>query len=138
MNYLTESDFKRRIKPDILALRTQNDTLVLEEAEQEAIEEAASYLRSLYDTAAIFSQTSDRNPRLVGVLVDLTIYKLVAMEVTQLTQQRQYLYEQAIEWLRDTAKGLIAPDLPLKPPAPDGKTLTTAAFGANPVRVREW
>lgn len=83
-------------------------------AEREAIEEMASYLRPRYDLEAVFSATGEqRNPMVVMYAVDIALYHLSASMAQRLgSEVRKERYERAIKWLEGVAKGLLVPDLP--------------------------
>ena len=113
-NFLTIQDYKAVCDPPALALIDQNDGDNLARAEGYAIEEVSGYLRSRYDAQAAFAlQGEARNPQLVMVAVDITLYHLVSWLPQRMGYEiREIRYNAAIAWLRDVQAGKTSPDLP--------------------------
>jgi len=105
-----------------LEIVQQADAGNRENAEKEAIEEVAGYLRSRYDVDAIFSSTGEeRNKVIVMRCCDVALYHLVSSRnQRQGMEIRKERYERAIKWLEDVQKGSVMPDLPT-PIGPDGE-----------------
>jgi phage gp36-like protein len=112
--FLTIDDYKPVCSPRELDILQQDDTLTRQQAEQTAQEEAAGYLRSRYDMQAAFAeQGAGRNPLLVQIVVNITIWYLVQWLPQKMASgNRLLLYKNAIEWLRDVQAGKAMPDLP--------------------------
>jgi phage gp36-like protein len=112
--YLTYSDFDLIIQEEDLLAVSGDNPVLLEGAEKQAMEEAASYLRHRYDMPAAFALTGDaRNPRLTAVIVDIALYHLHSrLSPHNVPDLRIRRYEDAIEWLHGVSKGLITSLLP--------------------------
>lgn len=99
-------------------------------AENAALEQIASYLRSRYDIDRAFAASGpDRNPMLVQCAVNISLWLMVhRLPQNMGHERRECLYNDAIKWLRDVQSSKASPDLPLYI-SPDGNTDTR-----NPVR----
>ncbi len=124
-----------------LEIVQQADAGNRENAEKEAIEEVAGYLRSRYDVDAIFSATGEeRNKVIVMRCCDVALYHLVSSRnQRQGMEIRKERYERAIKWLEDVQKGNIMPDLPT-PVGPDGEQdiLNPIRFGSERKNSYDW
>lgn len=134
MNFLTIDDFKAVCDTQTLTVINQNDTANLDRAENYAIEEVASYLRTRYDTSAAFSTAgASRNNFLVMIVADVCLYHLVAWLPKRIGFEiREARYKQAIDWLKDVQSGKATPDLPT-PTDP-----ATGEASSQPVRYGGW
>ena len=112
--FLSELDYRTVCDEEELDVLTRSDTTTREKAERAAMEEVASYLRSRYDVNQAFAAEGDeRNPMLVQVTVNITLYYLVHWLPQLLASEgRQELYDNAIAWLTKVSKGGATPDLP--------------------------
>ncbi len=133
MRFLTQDDFKAVCDAQTLNVIDQADTDNLNRAENYAIEEISSYLRSRYDTAVAFAATgSDRNNHLVMIVADVALYHLIAWLPKRIGFEiRETRYNQALSWLRDVQAGRATPDLPVP-------TDTAGNPTAQPVRYGGW
>lgn len=134
MNFLTIDDFKAVCDPQTLSVINQDDTANLDRAENYAIEEVSSYLRTRYDTVAAFAATgNNRNGFLVMIVADVCLYHLIAWLPKRIGFDiRETRYNQAIAWLKDVQAGKATPDLPL-PTDP-----ATGQETSQPVRYGGW
>lgn len=111
---LTDQDYAVVIGDDALKVLSRASRLIRETAEQEAVEEIASYLRPVYDTAAIFAAEGDgRNRLIVMFTADIALYHMVASMPQKMgIDVRKERYDRAIRWLEGVQAGRIVPDLP--------------------------
>jgi len=115
--YLTDIDYESHQATKNLNILTKNDTLSVRDfAEAAAEEQMRSYLANRFDISVIFAQTTtDRNPLLVMYLVDMSVYHMFAKIPNRQTPEDVGLrFEEAINWLKDVAKGKNTPTLPLR------------------------
>lgn len=113
--FITENDYKVVIGETALAVLSRVEDENLRNAETEAREEIASYLRPKYDCEAIFSAEGEaRNRLIVMYTVDIALYHLSASTQQRMgSEVRRERYERAVKWLEGVARGFILPDLPL-------------------------
>ncbi len=113
--FITEEDYKVVIGDNALKVISQTSEDNRTNAELEAQEEIAGYLRPKYDTGAIFSATGDgRNRLIVMYTADIALYHMVsAMPQKMGSEVRRERYERAVKWLEGVQAGKIIPDLPL-------------------------
>lgn len=118
--FITPDDYKVVIGDTALKVISQVSEEVRINAQAEAEEEIASYLRPTYDTAAIFSaQDEKRNRHLVMITVDIALYHMAAAMPQRMgIEVRKERYERAIKWLEGVQAGKIIPNLP-RPAAED-------------------
>lgn len=111
---LTIEDYKPVCSPRDLEILQQADTLTRQRAERTALEEVASYLRSRYDIEKAYAAVGDnRNPHLVQICVNVTLYYLVQWLPGRMgATNRVELYESSIEWLKNVQSGKASPALP--------------------------
>jgi len=114
MIWLTEYDLKKQIRQSVLSQVIEQDASLLHEAELATLAEIESYLRSRFDVQAIFATTgTDRNALLVMYAVDILLYHLHSrINPSQIPDLRIERYNNAIEWLKAVAKGMLSPALP--------------------------
>ncbi len=125
--FITPEDYNVVIGPDALKVISQASAENIENAQCEAIEEIASYLRPEYDTDAIFSAAGkERNRLIVMYTADIAIYHLLSSLPGRPNYElRKERYDRAINWLEGVQSGKIVPDLPAMSDAGDAG----AAFG---------
>lgn len=99
-------------------------------AEDAALEQIASYLRSRFDIQRAFEAVGDRrNAMLVQCAVNISLWLMVhRLPQNMGHERRECLYNDAVKWLRDVQASKASPDLPLYL-SPDGDT-----DARNPVR----
>lgn len=138
---LTEEDYKVVIGETGYKAVSQLSESNVRNAEQEAQEEMAGYLRPKYDIKAIFSAEGDqRNSTIVMYLCDIALYHLSASLPQKMGSEiRKERYERAIKWLEGVQAGKIVPDLPL-PIDEDGNTMAIGSviFHSNKKLKHEW
>ena len=113
--FITNEDYKVVIGEQALKVISQVSEENRSNAETEAIEEIAGYLRPKYDTEAVFSATGNQRNKLVVMRTcDIAIYHMAASTPQKMGMEiRKERYERAIKWLEGVQAGKIVPDLPL-------------------------
>ena len=115
MAFIQEEDYRVVIGEAALKVVSQCSAELRANAEAEAQEEAAGYLRPRYDTRAAFAAEGDgRNRQLVMVVADMALYHMSGSLPQKMgSEVRQERYERAVRWLEGVAAGKIVPDLPV-------------------------
>jgi hypothetical protein len=111
MAFLTETDYAAIINPDDLeVVQASNDNNRLA-MEQVAMEYIRGYTRSRYDMDYEFAlEASERNPKLVQVMIDEVLYHLHATrQGRNFPEHRLLRKEQNDEWLDKVQRGRINP-----------------------------
>ncbi|RRC97473.1 phage protein Gp36 family protein [Prevotella sp. OH937_COT-195] len=113
--FVTEQDYKVVIGEQALKVISQISNENRENAETEAVEEIAAYLRPKYDTEAVFGAAGkQRNKLVVMYTCDIAIYHMAASAPQKMGMEiRKERYERAVKWLEGVQAGKIVPDLPL-------------------------
>ena len=113
--FITQEDYKVVIGDDALKVISQVSPQNRANAEAEAMEEIAGYLRPKYDCEALFAAEGDGRNRLVVMYTcDIALYHMsAAMPQKMGSEIREERYKRAIEWLEGVQAGKIIPDLPL-------------------------
>lgn len=113
--FITNEDYKVVIGEQALKVISQVSEENRSNAETEAIEEIAGYLRPKYDTEAVFSAMGNQRNKLVVMRAcDIAIYHMAASTPQKMGMEiRKERYERAIKWLEGVQAGKIVPDLPL-------------------------
>lgn len=113
--FLNLEDYKVVIGDNALKAIAQLSEENLANAETEAQEEMAGYLRPTYDTDTIFAAEGDSRNRLVVMFTcDIALYHLSASLPQKMGSEiREERYKRAIEWLEGVQAGKIVPDLPI-------------------------
>lgn len=115
MIWLQEDDLKKIIKIDILNVVIEDDASILSDAELTAMSEIEGYLSNRYDVPSIWNSVgSDRNNMLVMIASDIMFYHIHSrINPNRIPQLRIDRFNGAIDYLKNVAKGLISPKLPL-------------------------
>ena len=113
--FITDEDYKVVIGDQALKVVSQVSQENRANAETEAMEEIAGYLRPKYNTKAVFSAAgTDRNRLVVMYTCDIALYHMTASAPQKMGMEiRKERYERAIKWLEGVQAGKIVPDLPL-------------------------
>lgn len=113
--FINDEDYSVVIGEQALKVISQVSDDNRANAEDEAIEEIASYLRPKYDTRALFSaEGNERNRLIVMYACDIALYHMSASLPQKMgTEIRKERYERAIKWLEGVQAGKIVPDLPV-------------------------
>lgn len=113
--FITDEDYKVVIGEQALKVVSQVSQENRANAETEAMEEIAGYLRPKYNTKAVFSAAgTDRNRLVVMYTCDIALYHMAASTPQKMGMEiRKERYERAVKWLEGVQAGKIVPDLPL-------------------------
>jgi hypothetical protein len=113
--FITDEDYKVVIGDQALKVVSQVSQENRANAETEAMEEIAGYLRPKYNTEAVFSAAgTDRNRLVVMYTCDIALYHMAASTPQKMGMEiRKERYERAVKWLEGVQAGKIVPDLPL-------------------------
>jgi len=132
--YLTIEELKTAIYTYQIVEITEADGDIVNVAIDAAVSEMKAYLRIRYDVERIFGATgSDRNALVMELCKNIAVWYIVRLcNVDMLYKNVQDRYDRAIDWLRRTAKGEIAPDLPVLVNDDTGQTQTRFRFSSHP------
>lgn len=113
--FITDEDYKVVIGDQALKVVSQVSQENRANAETEAMEEMAGYLRPKYNTEAVFSAAgTDRNRLVVMYTCDIALYHMAASTPQKMGMEiRKERYERAVKWLEGVQAGKIVPNLPL-------------------------
>lgn len=137
--FISNDDYRVVIGETALKVISQSSPENIANAEAEAMEEIAGYLRPVYDTDAIFyASGKDRNRLIVMYTADIVLYHLTASQSQKMGSEiRKERYDRAIKWLEGVQAGKIVPDLPLKE-ADDGTSGFGTSFHSSPKLRHDW
>lgn len=137
--FISNDDYRVVIGETALKVISQSSPENIANAEAEAMEEIAGYLRPVYDTDAIFyASGKDRNRLIVMYTADIVLYHLTASQPQKMGSEiRKERYDRAIKWLEGVQAGKIVPDLPLKE-ADDGTSGFGTSFQSSPKLRHDW
>lgn len=121
--FITDEDYRVVIGEAALKVVSQASAENRANAEVEAIEEIASYLRPVYDCKATFEAEGDNRNRLIVMYTcDIALYHMAsAMPQKMGSEIRKERYERAIKWLEGVQAGKIVPDLSVATNAATGE-----------------
>ncbi|MBT0708810.1 Protein of unknown function (DUF1320) [Bacteroides uniformis] len=113
--FVTEEDYRTVVGENALKVISQVSEENRRNAEAEAQEEIASYLRPKYDCRAVFAAQGGERSRLVIMLAcDIALYHMAASLPQKMgTEIRKERYERAVKYLEGVQAGKIVPDLPV-------------------------
>lgn len=113
--FLTKEELKTAGVPEIVAKVTNGDDSIIETVIAENIDKMKGHLNVYYDADAVFSaEGSDRNLTVLMYLKMIVIYRLYKRKANLLDDDTISDFEEAIEWLHNVAKGVVAINLPKK------------------------
>lgn len=137
--FIDNEDYRVVIGEAALKVISQSSPENIANAEAEAMEEIAGYLRPVYDTDAVFSASADdRNRLIVMYTADIVLYHLTASQPQKMGSEiRKKRYDRAIKWLEGVQAGKIIPDLPLKV-SEDGSSGFGTSFHSSPKLRHDW
>ena len=109
-----EGDYVGLIKEEVLQQVIQNDSNVLDWAEDTAQAQMESMINQRYDVANIFSQTGDhRDPLIIMYMMDIVLYHVhTRIPEREVTEKRQKRYDKALDFLKKVNEGLLTPAWP--------------------------
>lgn len=137
--FIDSEDYRVVIGEAALKVISQSSPENIANAEAEAMEEIAGYLRPVYDTDAVFlASGNDRNRLIVMYTADIVLYHLTASQPQKMGSEiRKERYDRAIKWLEGVQAGKIIPDLPLKV-SEDGSSGFGTSFHSSPKLRHDW
>lgn len=138
--FITEEDYKVVIGETALKVVSQTSEENRNNAEAEAQEEIAGYLRPKFDCKAIFAaEGTDRNRQIVMYACDIALYHMTSSIPQKMGMEiRKERYERAIKWLEGVQAGKIVPDLPLATDEEGEPTGSTIIYGCQPKLRHNW
>ncbi len=138
--FITDQDYQVVIGEQALKVVSQVSTENRANAETEAVEEIAGYLRPKYDTDAVFGTSGDdRNRLIVMYTCDIAIYHMAASAPQKMGMEiRKERYERAIKWLEGVQAGKIVPDLPLATDESGDPTGIPFVYGSQKKLRHNW
>ena len=121
--FITEEDYRVVIGESALKVVSQTSPDKRMNAEREAMEEIAGYLRPMYDTEETFKAEGDnRNQLIVMYACDIALYHMTAAMPQKMGSEiRKERYERAIKWLEGVQAGKIIPALSVATDAATGE-----------------
>lgn len=105
-----------------------------------AVAEARGYL-ARYDRDVIFkTEGKERNAFLVSIIKDMAVFHYLKLcNYAADLEFRTFLYERAIDWLKQVQKGQVVPDLPFLDEDEDGNPdQEDFLWGSNPKRSQHY
>ena len=140
MQFLVKEDFKAVCDNQTLEVIGQSDDDNLARAEQYAMEEISSYLRSRYNISSAFAKRgAERNQHLVMITCDVALYHLVAWLPKRIGFEiRETRYKSAIAWLKDVQAGKATPDIPVNTDEAGEDVGTPISYGGWPKSVYDY
>lgn len=113
--FVTDEDYRVVIGEAALKVVSQTSAEIRANAEREAMEEIAGYLRPVYDTETAFKAEGDNRNRLIVMYAcDIALYHMTAAMPQKMGSEiRKERYERAIKWLEGVQAGKIIPALPV-------------------------
>ena len=138
--FVTDEDYRVVIGDAALKVISQVSPENRANAEYEAMEQIAGYLRPTYDCDTLFAAEEDARNRLVVMYTcDIALYNMSASLPQKMGSEiRKERYERAVKWLEGVQAGKIIPDLPIATDddgTPTGKLL---AYGSQEQLRHNW
>ncbi|MDP2061318.1 MAG: phage protein Gp36 family protein [Flavobacteriaceae bacterium] len=134
MRFLIDSDYDVLIRTEIKNILLENfSTTKLLGAEDMAVAQIKNYLNGRYDITAIFSAVgSERNSFIIMITIDCALYHLYSsIAPNKIPTHRSERYQDALEWLKLTAKGDNIADLPLIKDTVTGEEKSNVRISSN-------
>lgn len=138
--FITDNDYKVVIGEKALAIISQVDPDNRHNAEAEALEEIAGYLRPKYDVEQLYAQTgSERNRLIIMYACDIALYHMTAAMPQKMgIEIRKERYERALKWLEGVQSGKILPDIPIATDEDGNPSGSSFSFGSQPKLRHNW
>ena len=130
---ITKQELKSAIHAYQIAEITSSDDDLIQMAIDAAVSEMRAYLRIRYDDDKIFNAVgNDRNALVMELCKNIAVWYIVRLcNVDMIYEHVKERYDRAIDWLKRTANGNIAPDLPLRTDNETGQAQTTFRFTSH-------
>lgn len=108
--FLTNQDYEVVVGKTAMDVISRCSETVKANAEAEAQEEIACYLRPDYDTGALFAaEYGTRNPKIVQIAVDIALYHMASSLPQKMGMDiRKERYDAALDWLKGVRAGNLA------------------------------
>lgn len=107
--FITKTEFKSIIIPEILERLTNKDDTILTDIVNESIEEMKGFLEaSNYNVNAFDATGTDRNKVLLKHLKRICTYELYKRKDHPIDQDTQNAYDETMTWLEKVAVGKLA------------------------------
>ena len=136
--FVTDEDYRVVIGEMALKVVSQTSDEIRANAEREAMEEIAGYLRPVYDTETAFRAEGDNRNRLIVMYAcDIALYHMTAAMPQKMGSEiRKERYERAIKWLEGVQAGKIIPALPVATDVATGEPSGTGVvwYSQKPLR----
>lgn len=143
--FISIDDYDASIHRDILDSITREDTAIVEICEDRAIQEMKSYVSDRYDVVALFPSapatggTDTRNPLVLMMAIDISVYHLFCIHNPQkMSQIRKDRYDRAVEWLKQVARGQINIEGAKKVPSEEMALKSSFHIVSNTKRVNHY
>lgn len=113
--FITEEDYRVVVGENALKIISQVSAENRNNAEAQAQEEIASYLRPKYDCKTVFAAEGEHRNRLIVMFTcDIALYHMAASLPQKMgVEIRKERYERAVKWLEGVQAGKTVPDLPV-------------------------
>lgn len=113
--FITEEDYRVVVGENALKIISQVSAENRNNAEAQAQEEIASYLRPKYDCKAVFAAEGEHRNRLIVMFTcDIALYHMAASLPQKMGMEiRKERYERDVKWLEGVQAGKTVPDLPV-------------------------
>lgn len=111
---IVAADFKTHLYAELIEAIDRNDTAVLTAAIDAAKAEARGYL-GRYDVDALYAEAgADRDPILLMRLKDIAAWHFINLANANVDLElRKTRYDEAVKWLKEVQRGLVAMDWPM-------------------------
>lgn len=130
--FLTKDELKTTGVPEVIEKVTNGDDTIITEVIAETIDEMKGYLGVYYDAIAIFNATeNDRNKTVLKYLKKIVVYELYKRKENLLDNDTISSYDEAMDWLKSIAKGILAAELPVPSNTTDNSGDGFIKFGSN-------
>ncbi len=132
MAFLEKNELRTRDRIELIDAITESDDTIIDLVIDESIALMKSYLNGRFDVETIFAKTGDdRSNVILTFLKDIVTYRLYQIVSVEVTQTVKDGYNNAMEWLKMSAKKEIVPDLPK---TADQTTYGPILYGSNTKR----
>lgn len=113
--FLTKEELKTTGVPEVIDKVTNGDDAIIDQVIAENIDKMKGHLNVYYDSEAVFAaRGAERNLTVLMHLKMLVVYRLYKRKSNLLDQDTISDFEEAMEWLHNVSKGIVAVDLPKK------------------------
>lgn len=134
--FIDRADYLPKIRDNRLTQMTNGNSVIIDGAEQTAIQVVSDSLHTLYDVDSIFSKTgTNRDTQVVRWVTNLVLYYLYErIPQNQIPEAVILNYDETTELLKDLELGKRSVQLPLRETA-DNKPETRFRHGGSAKRT---